>query len=161
MKIYEKDVVDEIIKYLKFIGIKDIQTEVPMYGASIDIAYIDENNKFVCVEVKLNDWRKVIEQAKHHLLITNQVYVIMPYPETEYRRMKIEQEVKKAGLGLCWFRDKKIRIQVPFSTPVISEGNTFSEYPLKKHLAENMYYHLILAFFTRCIDYKSNQKHLY
>ena len=164
MKVYEIDVVNEIIKYLKSIGIKDILTEVPLYDSCCDIVYIDEKHNFVCMEVKLTDWRVVIQQAIKLKSYTNQVYVAMPYPETEYRRKKIEDEVKPTGVGLYWFKDKQMAcvFRPNMYMPTFNgKAKDTSIGFLKSHLAEEFYCSLNFTFLTRCIDYKSNQRHLY
>ena len=162
MKIYEKDVVQEIIKYLKSTGIKDIATEVGMFGESfIDVVYIDSSRNMVCVEVKLTDWRTVVKQALKLKKYTHNVYVIMPVPETRYRLNMITQEVNKNGLGLAWFKDKKIHIVNEPRKHGHLSSKGFQAQCFVSYLANNFYANLHISFLTRCIDYKSNSGHLY
>jgi hypothetical protein len=108
VKVCEDDVRDNLIQYLESIGIKDIHKEVPFFSKSIDVVYIDERRKFVCVEVKLTDYKTVFEQAGFLKRFINYVYVAMPIPATYYKRKRIEGEAKELGIGLYWLRDNRL-----------------------------------------------------
>ncbi|OGU55420.1 MAG: hypothetical protein A2V66_16715 [Ignavibacteria bacterium RBG_13_36_8] len=97
----------DFIKYLKSEGIEVIAEEFGVHGSSIfDCVYLDKKRRFIAVELKLTDWKKVIDQAmriKKHVPL---VYVAMPLPATINKRDAIEEIVKKLGLGLYGFNSE-------------------------------------------------------
>lgn len=95
---------DTFIEYLKSEGLTELATEVQTIDLNVhDLIYIDKDRKFVCVEFKLTDWKKVIEQANRIRSWTPLVYVAMPLPVSIPKRDAIEDICKEHGLGLFWF----------------------------------------------------------
>lgn len=96
---------EDFIKYLKEDGCEVLAKEVQLFPASNlhDLIYLDKERKFVCIEFKLTDWKKVIAQAIRVLNGTPLVYVAMPLPATIQKRNTIQEECKELGLGLFWF----------------------------------------------------------
>lgn len=96
----------DFIEWMKSQGVDVIAEEIAPFGNGgfiNDVIYLDKEKRFICVELKLIDWKKVVEQAvrirRHHPL----VYIAMPLPATIQKRDKIESIVKANGLGLFWY----------------------------------------------------------
>jgi hypothetical protein len=95
---------EDLIKYLESQNCEMLAKEVRLWSSIIDLVYMDKERKFICVELKLTDWKKVVQQAlkiKNH---TPLVYIAMPLPATIGKRDRIQEIVKEKGLGLFWFR---------------------------------------------------------
>lgn len=151
------------IKHLEEMGIKDIEEEVFMLGGLCDVVYIDKRRRFICVELKLTDWRKVIEQAKKHFLMTPYVYICMPLPSI-YKRNKIEAIVEKEGLGLVWWNYENVKGKTQTilwkteRTPTEKKEKNGHEYFNKEFLERPFYNCLYFTFMTKCVDYKNGFK---
>ena len=160
MKIYEENVRESLINYLKEQGIQDIGKEVllPDDWRYVDLVYIDKRRKFVCVEVKLTDYKKVIEQAQDCLKYTPLSYVAMPVPENYMRKADIEVEVARAGLGLMWMHPNgKWTVQY---TPQKPNSKNYAK-RFNTQLKESLYFQLHITFMGKCVKYhkeKSNEK---
>jgi len=152
MKIYEENVRESLINYLKEQGIQDIGKEVllPDDWRYVDLVYIDKRRKFVCVEVKLTDYKKVIEQAQDCLKYTPLSYVAMPVPENYMRKADIEVEVARAGLGLMWMHpDGKWTVQY---TPKRIDSKKGDRY-FNSQLKQSLYSQLHITFMGKCVKY--------
>lgn len=156
MKIYEDDVRDNLIQYLENIGIKDIQKEVPFFSKSVDVVYIDERRKFVCVEVKLTDYKGVFEQAGFLKRFISYVYVAMPIPASYYKRKKIENIARKLGIGLFWLKDNRLW-GLEFE-PKELDGNRDLDNYFKFEIGQTMFHCLHYTFLSKCIEYKREKR---
>jgi len=105
MKVYEEDVRQSLIAYLKSQGHTEIGTEILLEDdyRFVDVVYVDEKRRFICIEVKLTDWRKVIEQAQRCIKYTPLAYIAMPTPESPKIKDTISTATHRAGLGLYWY----------------------------------------------------------
>lgn len=160
LKIYEEDVRQSLIDYLRSQGIKDIETEVCL-GAGwsfVDIVYIDERRRFVCIEVKLRDWKKVLEQARKLLQWTPLVYIAMPAPATYYRKMQIEGAAGAEQIGVWWLRDNKVwqKKSVQAEERLFDKKNTFTYFNLD--IQDSFYNCLNFTFLAKCVKYKWKRK---
>jgi hypothetical protein len=103
----EAELVELFTEWLKKNGTnpEDIRKELNIgcNWAFVDVAFIDERRKMVCVELKLKDWKRVIAQAEkiHHL--TPFVWICLPEPAREETKKTIERAASKSKIGLYWF----------------------------------------------------------
>lgn len=159
MKIYERDIQTHLMKWLKKNGAQEVEDEIGLLGGIADIIYIDEKRKLCCIEVKLKDWKEVIEQARHRLNWAELVYIAMPIPKTYYLRKKIETFAKEHGLGVMWLIDNHLW-QVA-ETP--QESKWFKEHSEKwgyfgRTVEQSLYTKVLVTFMARCIDYSIKRK---
>lgn len=140
---------EDFIKYLEQEGCTEYAKEVQLFPAGnlIDLVYLDRERKFIAVELKLTDWRKVIQQALKVKQFTRLVYIAMPLPATITKRNKIETIVKDLNLGLFWFNKEGQWIchKSPEEDTSIKFGEGFEGY-YNKLLEQNMYIHYHFTF---------------
>jgi hypothetical protein len=108
-KMTERELQNEFVKYLKSIGVEEIVEELQYVsgGGICDVVYIDEKRNFVCVELKLKDWKRVIRQAIEHRRYADLIYIAMPEPKNPELKKRIECAVRAEELGLHWFSEEK------------------------------------------------------
>lgn len=58
------------------------------------------SNQLICVEVKLKNFRRVLEQAYYRLLFSDFVYIAFPYLYAIYVNRVYRDILKEHGLGL-------------------------------------------------------------
>ncbi len=72
--------------------------ELPFYECRIDLyGFSRKNDATVAIELKLNDWRRALEQALLYQLCSDFVYIAMP--ESSARRVD-RAELHSNGIGL-------------------------------------------------------------
>ena len=153
MKVYEKDVRQSLIAYLKSQGVSEIGIEIllPDDYRFVDVVFIDEKRRFVCIEVKLTDWRKVIKQAMDCLKYTPLTYIAMPVPESLKIKSEIEIATCRAGLGLYWWhKDGTWDMQYQPSENTGQPKKDTKYYSLQRSLYRHMHY----TFMAKCLAYK-------
>ena len=152
-KKYSEDELREyFIEYLRSVGIKEIAKEVILFnGNNVDVVYIDKKRKFVCVELKLTDWKKVIQQAVLRLNVTPFVYIAMPVPKTWAKRKRVEDAIEQTGLGLIWLKDGKQWITQ--FMPKEHKNNKAQDY-FSDGFERSLYYNIHTTFLAKCIDYR-------
>ena len=153
MKVYEEDVRQSLLKYLRSQGVSEIGIEIllPDDYRFVDVVFIDEKRRFVCIEVKLTDWRKVIEQAQDCLKYTPLTYIAMPVPESLKMKATIEIATCRAGLGLYWWLpDKTWELQY---TPKENTGSIKKDAKYYS-LQQSLYHHIHMTFMSKCLAYK-------
>jgi hypothetical protein len=75
--------------------------EAALFGRSIDLAYKYEED-LVAVEFKLKDWRRALQQAQHHKIGADYVYICLPYVRHTERLI---EAAKHAQVGILSFID--------------------------------------------------------
>ena len=86
--------------------------EISVLNRCIDIAYFNNEEELVTIEVKLKDWRKAIEQALDHQLYADKSYICLPKPQRNVSE-NLLSILKESGIGLIWFEiETKKRIVV-------------------------------------------------
>ena len=69
-----------------------------------------KNKTVTAVELKLNDWKKAIVQAKNYQLGTNYVYVAFPLMKLYNVLRKAEAILKKEGIGLLTVNEETCEV---------------------------------------------------
>lgn len=93
---FEYELENAVIPYLIDKGYK-LSQQVPLSNRLIDLAAIDDNDFLVCIEFKLNNWRKALEQASKNKNSFDYVYICLPNKKFS---KSLLQEAKKMGVGI-------------------------------------------------------------
>ena len=140
---------EDFIKWLKEEGCELLAKEIQLFpGSSIhDLIFLDKERKFICVEFKLTDWKKVIEQAERIRLNTPLVYIAMPLPATIGKRDRIQEIVKQKNLGLFWFNKygKWTAHSAPSENFNVGQVDGWIEY-FNKRVEQSLYRHFQFTF---------------
>ena len=94
----ELELVKPVVDYFKKKGYI-VKREVRIGFCQADIVAFKDNT-VTAVELKLNDWKKAIIQAKNYQLGTNYVYLAFPLMKSYSVLRKAEFILKKEGIGL-------------------------------------------------------------
>ncbi|PXV62140.1 hypothetical protein [Halanaerobium congolense] len=97
-------------KLLNMDNIKEVHLEIPYMSKVIDMVIIENNNRIITIEFKLQNWRKALNQAKVHKYGADEAYICMPEPKQGFKKEFIKL-LKKKGIGLFKYDSKK---QIPF-----------------------------------------------
>jgi len=106
----EIELVNPVIKFLKNKGYH-VKKEVRIGFCRADIVGI-KNNVVVAVELKLNDWKKAIIQAKNYQLGSDYVYIAFPLKNIYNVIRKTELKLKNEGIGLLAINEKTNKVKV-------------------------------------------------
>lgn len=77
--------------------------EVPVFSRSIDLVYVNEFEEVISVEVKINDWRMAVKQAKDHQLVTDRAYICLPHKKRGVSK-NLLSFLEGTGIGLLVFQ---------------------------------------------------------
>ena len=69
-----------------------------------------KDNRVIAVELKLNDRKKAIVQAKNYQLGSDYVYLVFPLMKSYSILRKSEFELKKEGIGLLIVNEKTCKV---------------------------------------------------
>ena len=94
----ELELVKPVVDYFKNQGYVE-KREVRIGFCRADIIAFKDNT-VTAMELKLNDWKKAIVQAKNYQLGTNYVYLAFPLMKSNNVLRKAEAILKKEGIGL-------------------------------------------------------------
>ena len=94
----ELELVKPVVDYFKKQGYV-VKREVRIGFCRADVVAF-KDNKVTAVELKLNDWKKAIVQAKNYQLGTNYVYIAFPLMKSYNVLRKAEVTLEKEGIGL-------------------------------------------------------------
>lgn len=83
--------------------------EVPVFSRSIDLVYINEFEEVISVEVKINNWRKAVQQARDHQLVTDRAYICLPHKKRGVSENLLSL-LDGTGIGLLIFQRKAKKI---------------------------------------------------
>ena len=153
--ITENQLRDNFCKYLESVGLHEYSKEVNFCSNSsfIDLVYVDEKRRFICVELKLKDWKKVIEQANKIKNKIELVYIALPIPKKNEIKKKIENIIEKEKLGLYWYNKKNdtwLKHFMPKERCLFSKDSI--EY-FNKNLKQSFYSNKHFTFMSKCINY--------
>lgn len=70
-----------------------------------------KNDKVVAVELKLNDWKKALVQAKNYQLGADYVYLAFPLKKSSYILKKTKDILKKEGIGFLVINEKNCEVK--------------------------------------------------
>ena len=94
----EKQLLKPVAKFAQEQGFCLQEHELPFYEYRIDLyGFSAHHNSTVAFELKLNDWRRALEQALLYQLCSDYVYIAMP--ERSAGRVDMA-ELKSQGIGL-------------------------------------------------------------
>ena len=146
----EEDLRDSLIKYLGKQGAKNIVTElnVGCNWAWVDLVYIDEKRRFICIELKMRAWKKVLDQACKLKKMTPFVSIAMPQFKTYNKRRQVQREAEKLGIGVFWYGETGL-----WQTVAPPEKIHSSEGIIGGYLIDSLFTHFHFTFLTRCIEH--------
>lgn len=104
----ELELVKPVVDYFKKQGYA-VKREVRIGFCRADIVAF-KNKTVTAVELKLNDWKKAIVQAKNYQLGTNYVYLAFPLMKSYNVLRKAEVILKKEGIGLLTVNEETCEV---------------------------------------------------
>jgi len=104
----ELELVNPVVEYFKKQGYV-VKREVQIGFCRADIVAF-KDNKVTAVELKLNDWKKAIIQAKNYQLGANYVYLAFPLMKSFNVLRKAEVTLKHEGFGLLTVNEKNCEV---------------------------------------------------
>jgi len=104
----ELEIVKPVVDYFKKQGYV-VKREVRIGFCRADIVAF-KNKTVTAVELKLNDWKKAIVQAKNYQLGTNYVYLAFPLMKSYNVLRKAEVILKKEGIGLLTVNEETCEV---------------------------------------------------
>ena len=104
----ELEIVKPVVDYFKKQG-HVVKREVRIGFCRADIVAF-KDNKVTAVELKLNDWKKAIVQAKNYQLGTNYVYLAFPLMKSYNVLRKTEVILKREGIGLLTVNEETCEV---------------------------------------------------
>ena len=104
----ELELVKPVVDYFKKKGYI-VKREVRIGFCHADIVAFKDNT-VTAVELKLNDWKKAIVQAKNYQLGTNYVYLAFPLMKSYNVLRKAEVKLKKEGIGLLTVNEETCEV---------------------------------------------------
>jgi hypothetical protein len=94
----EQSVVDAVVAELGRQGFC-VNTEVPNFYRSADVAAVDKSGDVWVIECKVSDISRAIQQARIHQLAADRVLVATPFRRT---RPSTLSRLQDAGIGLMY-----------------------------------------------------------
>jgi hypothetical protein len=104
----ELELVKPVIDYFKNQGYI-VKREIRIGFCRADIVAF-KNKTVTAVELKLNDWKKAIVQAKNYQLGTNYVYLAFPLMKSYNVLRKAEVTLEKEGIGLLTVNEETCEV---------------------------------------------------
>ena len=104
----ELELVKPVVDYFKKQGYV-VKREVRIGFCRADIVAF-KNKTVTAVELKLNDWKKAIVQAKNYQLGTNYVYLAFPLMKSYNVLRKTEAILEKEGIGLLTVNEETCEV---------------------------------------------------
>ncbi len=106
----ELELVKPVVDYFKNQGCV-VKREVRIGFCRADIVAF-KNKTVTAVELKLNDWKKAVIQAKNYQLGTNYVYLAFPLMKSYNVLRKAEVILKKEGIGLLTVNEETCEVTI-------------------------------------------------
>ncbi len=136
-----------VLKYCKKLRREktEFTVEVPFFHRSIDLVYLNKDNKYCAVEFKLTNWKIALKQAEDYSLWADYTYICMP-------KCKVSQNAKFSILD-NWFwliifdteRGRFKKIHDPIKKPNLN-GQPLMKRWFNFALANNNYGLLLTSF---------------
>jgi len=104
----ELELIKPVVDYFKKQGYI-VKREVRIGFCRADIVAF-KDNKVTAVELKLNEWKKAIVQAKNYQLGTNYVYLAFPLMKSYNVLRKTELMLKREGIGLLTVNEETCEV---------------------------------------------------
>lgn len=91
----EFQMVENLVSFLKKHG-HTVRIECPNMGQSVDI--VTEKDGFItCIEAKMKDWKRAIEQCETHLAVADYIYIAIA---SKTASEKLCRETARRGWGI-------------------------------------------------------------
>jgi hypothetical protein len=99
----ESQLLNPVARFVKRRGFHLQSVELPFYEYRIDLyGFSRKSDATVAIELKLNNWRRALEQSMLYQLCADLVYIAMP----ESSAMRVDRSVLECnGIGLIAVRD--------------------------------------------------------
>ena len=82
-------------------------SEVPVFSRSVDIVKFDEeNNTLTAIELKINDWKRAINQVLNVSMCFDYLAICIPRPKTLIGQKKIIDYCSEIGIGIYFFNNE-------------------------------------------------------
>ena len=104
----ELELIKPVVDYFKKQGYV-VKREVRIGFCRADIVAF-KNKTVTAVELKLNEWKKAIVQAKNYQLGTNYVYLAFPLMKSYNVLRKTEAILEKEGIGLLTVNEETCEV---------------------------------------------------
>lgn len=105
---YEHELIEPVTKYFQHQSFS-VYREIRIGFCRADIVAYN-NMTLVAVELKLNDWKKALIQAKNYQLGAEYVYIAFPLKKSYLVLRKAKDELLREGIGLLIVHeDLKVR----------------------------------------------------
>ena len=104
----ELELIKPVVDYFKKQGYV-VKREVRIGFCRADIVAF-KDNKVTAVELKLNEWKKAIVQAKNYQLGTDYVYLAFPLMKSYNVLRKTEAILEKEGIGLLTVNEETCEV---------------------------------------------------
>ena len=104
----ELELIKPVVDYFKKQGYV-VKREVRIGFCRADIVAFKDNT-VTAVELKLNDWKKAVVQAKNYQLGTNYVYLAFPLMKSYNVLRKAEVILKREGIGLLTVNEETCEV---------------------------------------------------
>jgi len=88
----------------------DVRREIKIGYCRADLVAF-KNDEVAAVELKLNDWKKAIVQAKNYQLGADYVYIAFPLFKVYNILRKAEHILKKEGIGLLIVKEVSCEVR--------------------------------------------------
>jgi len=105
----EIELINPVIKYLKNKGY-NVKKEVRIGYCRADIVGF-KKNEVISIELKLNNWKKAIVQAKNYQFGSDYVYIAFPQKKIQNIIRKAELILKNEGIGLLAINEKNSKVK--------------------------------------------------
>jgi hypothetical protein len=107
---YEFELIKPVEDYLRCKGFK-IKKEVRIGYCRADIVGF-KKNIVLSIELKMNNWKKAIIQAKNYQLGSDFVYIAFPLQRIHCILRKAELNLKNNGIGLLSINEKTSKVKI-------------------------------------------------
>ena len=99
----ESQLLEPVARFAKRKGFRLQSIELPFYEYRIDLyGFSHKKNATVAIELKLNDWKRAVEQTMIYQLCADLVYIAMP--ESAARRVD-KSQLQANSIGLIGVRE--------------------------------------------------------
>jgi len=110
--------------------------EAPVFSRSIDLVYVNKEREVISIEIKINDWRRAIDQAADHQLVVDRSYICLPNKKKGVSG-ELSNLLDSTGIGLFFFEKKSKTIELEEIRP--AQKTDFSWQPSREQLEKLLY----------------------
>lgn len=110
--------------------------EAPIFSRSVDIVYVNEQEEVISIEIKVNDWRQAVKQAKDHQLVADKSYICLPHKKKGISDALLGL-LEGTGIGLLIVKIDSNDVSVEEAKP--AQNTDFSWQPSRVQLEKLVY----------------------